>query len=901
MKKILMFCLLLFSLVVLCETNSDSCKLVFDGFVKDLINSGVEVKYSIIEKGVITENGVLSKNGLQLKADGTKRKIFISTSAIPPFLVIINGSERVIRLEKPLIREVKVDLSKFPEGSKINWFLKEWEDLPFELYPVTTKGKDFEITLQLPLNEDAFIEIRAKGVIPYYLSSKAGEKVVKTLPPQSGWCREVIVKDGEGVRKKGCFVSFLNYQTWGTKIAEGKAVNTDEFGRAILKSEEVADEGIVVAFGNSLKPKVIESKFPTEEPLILTLERGEKLSGKVLNENSSPLKAKIVFSISIENPLIQIGNVELSTKDDGSYEIVFPDKREESSLFFKAEGYETQKFKISEVKSPLIVKMKKEKEISGRVEDKNGNPIEEAIIHLGDKEFLSDYQGNFLLKNIGENRTGWVEALGFFSKMFSLEEGQTFLKITLEMGNGGLKAKLVDSEGKPVEIVKATASFKAENGSLAQTGMPERRYKNGNFIFPSNVSFGKKAEKLKAEITLFSKGYLPVLIKDVNLEEGQIVDLGILVFERGFSIRGKVKLEDGSFASGAKVTLVAVKEGEEGKKGMEKFEKEQSGWFSSSDSYGDFTIDGLSSGKYKVFIDYPKYPEYEEIVEISSSGSIGEFLLKKGIDLTIKVLSKNGEARENYPVKLYSENDPFGTDSKPALTSKDGVVTFVGQKEGSYKIEVMNPKNELITKETYQFDEEDTYKEITLPSEKLEIYVNLNNSPLSNQNFYIAKKPENRGYGYYIPAENETTVRSSGNKIYQLSTDNKGLCTLEEVEKGEYILFSGNSPFQGIKSFTYDKENKIVVEIKGFSVYGKIVDKNSEKRGSYIVPLFVNPSIGPPAICSRTDSDGNFKFENIEPGRYVIFLLNAIDKENQEIAFEVSNSDVTLKPVEVEQ
>jgi len=104
-----------------------------------------------------------------------KRRIFISTSNIPPFLVKISGSERVIRLEKPLIREVKVDLSKFPEGSEIDWFLKEWEDLPFELYPLTTKEK-LRDNPSTSLNYDVFVEIRAKGVIPSYLSSKAGEK-----------------------------------------------------------------------------------------------------------------------------------------------------------------------------------------------------------------------------------------------------------------------------------------------------------------------------------------------------------------------------------------------------------------------------------------------------------------------------------------------------------------------------------------------------------------------------------------------------------------------------------------------------------------------------------------------------------------------------------------------------
>ena len=53
-------------------------------------------------------------------------------------------------------------------------------------------------------------------------------------------------------------------------------------------------------------------------------------------------------------------------------------------------------------------------------------------------------------------------------------------------------------------------------------------------------------------------------------------------------------------------------------------------------------------------------------------------------------------------------------------------------------------------------------------------------------------------------------------------------------------------------------------------------------------------------IYTRTDRSGNFSFGNLEPGKYVIWLIYAKDKKGENVSFEVINSDVTLEPIEIE-
>ena len=895
-----MLSILLFHASIPSRAQNDEQRLVLEGVVDHLLKTG-KSEYYLIENGVIIDKGAISDKLLLLPAMVKKRKraLFIKPSGTSPLLIQLEGKESSITIEKQEQRQVKLRLSSYPENAEMVWFLKSWQDIPADLYPsLTCGGYDGKMVI-FPAGEDVQIEIRAKGILPYHGVSKVGQTTFDPGPSVAGWCREVRIRTEEGEPLKGIYSAFLAKFPWNEKLPHGKTCLTDEFGRAVLGQEDSGASGMIVALSPDHKPFYYYSDKPSEAPIAAKLHCGGKLTGKVIDETGRPIKALLSFPVVFDHPQMKAGLIDIQTKDDGAFALPMPSTGIECSLLVAAEGCEKQAVSLTGAKSPLLIRLKRETHLKGVVEDRDGNPVAGAVIHIGDGEFQSDPRGNFTLMNTGEQESGWVEALGYFMGYFKIDRKLPLIRVVLEKGNGGIKAKLVDTEGIPVEEVLSSVKLKSE-GTEGISGNPRRKYKDGFFQYPLNLSFGKKSADFTADLTLFSDGFKPLIQKEIKIPAGEIVDLGTLVFERGLSVSGIVKLEDATPAAGARVTLVEV--GEDPARQTNKtcrIEKALSGWTARSDGFGEFRIDGLYKGSFMVFIDYPGYAGYEDSIEISSSASIGDFYLDKGIDFTIKVLSKVGSPKRGFLVKAYTEDDPFGLESNQSMTLSDGTVKLEGLKEGSYKIEVSNPRNELVVKDIFELKEYSDHMEIYLPGEKLELTVVNNGSPIVNQAFYIAAIPQDRGFGYYLPdSYSSGTSLSSGNRIYRSVTDSRGIIELEDLESGYYLLFSGESIFQASRTFRLGEDRTAAVEIKGFSVKGKLTGKTEASISNILIPLYRRVSIGPPVILTRSDAGGNFSFNNLEPGSYSIWLPHNNNPDQSHIAFEISASDVILEPIE---
>lgn len=892
--------ILLFPSCLPAQPRNDEQRLGLEGAIDELLNDG-KIEYCLIENGDTIGEGAISGKFLLLPESVNKRKIsiFIKASGRPPFLIPLEGKQSKLAIEKQEQRKAKLHLSSYPQNAQMVWFLKSWRNIPPDLYPILKCGDHDGKSAMFPAGEDVQIEIRAKGILPYYGTLKIGQTSFQPEPSVAGWCREVRVRNKEGMPLKGIFSAFLEKIPWNEDLPHGKACLTDEFGRAVLKQENVDASGMIVVMGADYKPFYSYSDKPSATPVALKLQDGGRLTGKVVDEGGRPIKAILSFPVVFDHPQMKAGLIDIQTKEDGTFAFPMPSTGNEYPLSVAAEGCEKQSIGLKGAKSPLVIRLKREMPLKGVVEDRDGNPVAGAVIHIGDKEFQSDNRGNFSLNNLGDQESGWVEALGFFMGSFKIDRKQEFIKVVLEKGNGGIKARLVDTEGNPVEEAMPAVKLKSE-GMEGASGQPRRKYKNGNFQFPLSLSFGKKSADFTADLTLFSDGFKPVTQKEIKIPAGEIVDLGTLVFERGLSITGKVKLEDGTPAAGAQITLVEIYE-DPGRRTSNntRFEKEQSGWTAPSDGFGEFNMDGLYKGTFMVFIDYPGYAEYEDSVNISSSASIGEFYMGKGIDLTIKILSKNGEPKNGFLVKAYPEDDPFGLESNQLLTSSEGTVTLEGQKEGTYKIEVSNSRNELLVKDTFRLEEYSKYKEIHLPGEKVELTVLYEGLPVANQYFCIAAIPQNAGFGYYLPDSYTSSASiSSGNRIYKVRTDIRGIIELEDFESGDYLLFSGESVYQASKSFRFGEESTGPVEIKGFTAKGKLTGRPEDNVGNIMIPLYRRISIGPPVIITRSDTNGNFCFNNLEPGSYSIWLPFNNAHDQSSTTFDISASDIILEPIE---
>lgn len=226
--------------------------------------------------------------------------------------------------------------------------------------------------------------------------------------------------------------------------------------------------------------------------------------------------------------------------------------------------------------------------------------------------------------------------MGYFVKDFKIEHDRPLLKIVLDKGGIGFTARLIDTEGKPVEEARASLSVRCES-SNGFCDVPRKKCPNGIFNGSIAISFGRKCD-LRVDIIISAPGYVPLELKDIKVPSGTIVDLGTLVFERGLAVTGKVWMEDGKPAAGAKAILVQIDEEKDQKaKDLRNLHESLKRWTADTDISGDFKIDGLVAGSYMLFIDYPEHPEFNEEVDVTESSSIGEFTLKKGVDLVVKV------------------------------------------------------------------------------------------------------------------------------------------------------------------------------------------------------------------------------------------------------------------------
>lgn len=411
MKKTALFILFLIlsSTGLACRESKQPQELMFKGYLGKLAGKGKEVKFNLIENGLIVKSGRLSGDSLVLPPPkkGRRRLLFLEALGEPPFLIRLKGDETTIATEKPATRLVRCDLSKYPDGTAVDWFLQEWDGIPFKLYPALHVEKSSATFLKVPANKDVNVEIRYKGLLPAYGVIPSGRNSFQPSSPVTGWCREVRVTNQSGEWLKNCIAAFVKVlPSWSTKSPKSRASGADRYGRVVLKQAKLDEKGEVVVLGAESEPVYRFVGLPTGLPVAVTLEKGKKISGRVVNESGKPLHSIVSYRMAFDEPLLKEGAIVFDTAKDGSFQFAWPASRKGFSLTFCANGYRPLTLKAKDIGSPLVVRLKNETPIRGRVEDKKGNPIAAAAIHFGDSVVYSDANGDFVLRNLMGTASG---------------------------------------------------------------------------------------------------------------------------------------------------------------------------------------------------------------------------------------------------------------------------------------------------------------------------------------------------------------------------------------------------------------------------------------------------------------------------------------------------------------
>ncbi len=192
------------------------------------------------------------------------------------------------------------------------------------------------------------------------------------------------------------------------------------------------------------------------------------ISGKILAPDGKPIEGAAVYwdrERFREQLLTRTGK-------DGRYRLHTPD--EDGVLIAESKEFAAELIEVdSGANQKIDATLKAGHFLSGRVVDKQGEPIEGATIcvgtkdstfgRLGEKDTTTDAQGEFSLHGLLENSYLSIDKYGYFSKWtdkFTLgNQKYTFqLEADAPPIAGAICCKLVDSEGNPIRHFEITVS-----------------------------------------------------------------------------------------------------------------------------------------------------------------------------------------------------------------------------------------------------------------------------------------------------------------------------------------------------------------------------------------------------------------------------------------------------------
>ncbi len=278
---------------------------------------------------------------------------------------------------------------------------------------------------------------------------------------------------------------------------------------------------------------------PTEKPVVVRLEPGGRLAGRVLDDKGEPVadaEVSLAWRPMLED--MQVGGAvyrKASTNREGRFEI-------RSSplgsvlLGVRARGFIPRPPAPITVPPPqgqeLEIRLERGAVLAGSVKTTEGEPVAGLRVAIGDAAGKSDADGAYRVDGL---RPGPVEVDLFHpsyrrqKKTITIEMGNNVLDVELEAGRR-ITGRVVDERGKPV----GTALVVLETPTLVDfRSFRTRSALDGSFEIAS-VAEGKY------QITAEAEGFAPMPGRDLVVAPQQEVGPLELVLGRSGTVTGRI-------------------------------------------------------------------------------------------------------------------------------------------------------------------------------------------------------------------------------------------------------------------------------------------------------------------------------------------------------------------------
>ncbi len=647
--------------------------------------------------------------------------------------------------------------------------------------------------------------------------------------------------------------------------------------------------------------------YRTKQGVRVPLERGQAITGRVVDGESSPIAEA---SVQLEKAQARGGHGMMRMMDGGD-----PDRftgTSDSEGRFEVRGVPAGTYDVT-VKRPGFAKarvdgvemaegdkpvdvgdvtMQPGERLHGYVVDGEGLPVEGAEISVaeagGPKMMMmvgpggpprdekpaavSDPSGFFQLEDLSPTATYDISAsrggyLGGNAAGLQLPRTEP-VELKLEPASD-ITGKVLDPEGNPIAgaNVNMTRSTSIEMGGSAMQMMmmsSEETDSEGVFLFedqrPGTVSLAATAS-----------GWQEAKLQDIEVPKGE--DLSVdLPLKPGSIVEGRIFAADGRAAIGARVSKV-----QEGGQGMR-----MGGMGGSpSDGSGYYRLEGLVPGTVSIEATHDDYPRVVKDIEVKEGLNALDLHFEGGQEVTGIVMDEEGKTVGGAAVRLVPAGRFYGG---PETTSNgDGSFTMPGVPDGDYSLRA--------DAEGYASAREDTT-------------ISVSGQPVAGLEIRMSKGATIVGQivGLSEDEYSRVAVSASGSLLFggeSSPIDRNGNFRIENMRPETYTVVGSvaNSGRQAREKVTIEPgalEVSVTLTFGGgLTLSGRAVQGETPIADSIVYTQGIDVDH---SGWNETDSAGEFTIEGLEAGKYKVRLQNW--QTGLSYAEEVditSNRDIELK------
>jgi protocatechuate 3,4-dioxygenase beta subunit len=587
--------------------------------------------------------------------------------------------------------------------------------------------------------------------------------------------------------------------------------------------------------GTDFVPKALPEQALTarSSPLVVTVERGAEVSGKVVFADGTPVADARV------SPVGRVESTFAISDSNGAFTLKQLPRTPESlvATIMDESLMRSAPVKVTPPARDVTLTIPTPARIEGRVIDRTtSQPVTSFNVFAGRREMgmqargldVSDAGGAFVLKRV---QPGSVElrvtAPGYVAGTVSdllVEEGKALTGVEVKLDRGARVTGHV------------TAGGSAAAGVHVRTGMRSRRAaaftttdENGDYTLDGVAPGDETFDFMKEGFVTKHKSLEVVAGKDTRID----VDL-----DRGREIRGRVVDKSGQAVANARIAATTSAVPYAGS--------------STSDSDGQFTVSGLEDGRYTVSAQKNGYVSASADDVDPAAGRAVTLTMDRGGTITGRVVGLAPEELSQVRVSASGNNASASehTDANGNFTLTgipDGSVTLIAYRQGM-PMKQSPPKVIQVANGSAPPVEIDFGAGLTIRGR-----VTRNAVPISGGNVNFV--PRGRG-GVRSPS-----AMISGDGSYEISG----------VEPGDYdirVYASGGGndvvPYTVVGNATFD------IDLKGATARGVVLDATTSVPLPDVRIYIVPASQAGSRVWRNTtsDSDGRFVLDTLPDGTF---------------------------------